>query len=532
MFRIAQELYIVISAEGKEYMTLIKRYNYHFIFFAIFPVLHLYIFNIGHTYIQSIFLPILVSLSLGFLVFGIILLFTRSFAKAGLFATYILIIFYAYGHIPLQESSKILISISILLILIAISIKWEKYNIKVNKMFTYMGSFLTIYSLLQISLHFLNADSVITYSEFSRSKENAVQDEIQTNASITKNPDIYYIILDGYGRSDILKKYFNFDNSDFIGYLESKGFYIANKSTSNYAQTVLSLTSSLNFIYLDQIVSKIGEDNTNRNHAAHFIPDNHMRKILSKHGYAFVSYATPYSFTDVKSADIYIEPIIIYRANEFMQIFVNSSALSLLFKANVVSLTGSHKRLINNMLDNLGLLESQVTPKFVFAHIMAPHPPFVFGDQGDVSDENYNIRDGSHLFNATNVTRQEYVTRYIKQLEYINTKLKIVIERIITNSERRPIIIIQSDHGPGSMLDWDNKDKTNMSERMSILNAYLLPDNQAKNMLYPTITPVNTFRIILSQYFDENYKMLEDRTYFSIWPKPYKFIDVTKEVNY
>src|SRR3970282_1068515 len=67
------------------------------------------------------------------------------------------------------------------------------------------------------------------------------------------SPDIYYIILDGYARDDILRKFYQLDNRDFLDRLGELGFYVAGCAQSNYAQTQLSLASSLNFAYLDSL---------------------------------------------------------------------------------------------------------------------------------------------------------------------------------------------------------------------------------------------------------------------------------------
>ena len=50
--------------------------------------------------------------------------------------------------------------------------------------------------------------------------------------------------------------------------------------------------------------------------------------------------------------------------------------------------------------------------------------------------------------------------------------------------------------------------------RMRNLSAYLLPgkDNE---MVYQTISNVNTFRVIFNLYFNAGYKLLEDKSYFS-----------------
>ena len=66
-------------------------------------------------------------------------------------------------------------------------------------------------------------------------------------------PDIYYIILDAYGRHDALGE---FDNTDFLKELESRGFFVATNATSNYKYSIQSLASSLNLAYLDGLEAR------------------------------------------------------------------------------------------------------------------------------------------------------------------------------------------------------------------------------------------------------------------------------------
>jgi len=61
------------------------------------------------------------------------------------------------------------------------------------------------------------------------------------------------------------------------------------------------------------------------------------------------------------------------------------------------------------------------------------------------------------------------------------------------------------------------------------LNAYYLPDD-GDGLLYESITPVNTFRLIFSSYFNSRYDLLEDNSYFSTYERPYQFVDVTEIV--
>jgi hypothetical protein len=88
-----------------------------------------------------------------------------------------------------------------------------------------------------------------------------------------------------------------------------------------------------------------------------------------------------------------------------------------------------------------------------------------------------------------------------------------IVPKIIANSETPPIIVIQGDHGPTVA--------SNPRSRMSNLNAYLLPGKEMS--VYPTITPVNTFRLIFNEYFGQNLELLDDVSLYSDYTDPFNF---------
>jgi hypothetical protein len=97
---------------------------------------------------------------------------------------------------------------------------------------------------------------------------------------------------------------------------------------------------------------------------------------------------------------------------------------------------------------------------------------------------------------------------------------------LLAESSQPPVIIVQGDHGPGSLLNWRSPSRTCLWERTGILNAYYLPEG-GKNLLYPAITPVNSFRVVLNAYFGANLQMLPNRTYFTSHLLERQEIDIT-----
>ena len=100
------------------------------------------------------------------------------------------------------------------------------------------------------------------------------------------NPDIYHIVLDGYGRHDFLKDYYDFDNGGFLDWLEHKGFYVARESRSNYSSTRFSLTSALNFQYLNEIPPTRQWAFFNK------LQNNRVMTFLKERGYNVVAFDT------------------------------------------------------------------------------------------------------------------------------------------------------------------------------------------------------------------------------------------------
>jgi hypothetical protein len=369
--------------------------------------------------------------------------------------------------------------------------------------------------------------------EFERRKAWPMPRSIETQAGDTaasSKPDIYYIILDGYGRADVLETFYAFDNQSFLDFLESQGFFVAGQSRSNYVQTSLSLASSLNVEYLDKLLSTSDAGADARLALMRMIRSNTVRDYLEKQGYQIVAFDSGYRPTELDNADRYFAAP--QRAVTPLEgLLMETSALPAV-QALASGLGAptyypgyqSHRDLVNYLLDNIPEAVDLSAPKFVFAHIVIPHPPFVFGPDGEEIHHHFrfSFMDGD----AFPGTQEEYRSGYRDQLAYLNGRVEKMILSILARSERPPIIILQGDHGPGMQLDYESAANTNMQERLGILNAYFLP-GYPEDQLPSTITPVNSFRLIFAHYFGADLPLLPDRSYYSTWSQPFNFLDVT-----
>jgi hypothetical protein len=344
-------------------------------------------------------------------------------------------------------------------------------------------------------------------------------------------PDIYFIVLDGYGRSDILQQLYYYDNSEFVEYLKQKGFVVPENSHSNYPKTALSVTSILNMEYIETLLPELKPS-----HIwwlmSPWLDHNRVRNSLEKIGYTSVSISTDWSITDNPTADHYLksQPIILSDLEMYMFGVTPLKTLQPIIQdiASVPTFE-AHRRIQIGVLNALVKSTEIPGPKFVFAHIILPHPPFVFSSNGAPINPEYpfTLNDASDYKGTT----EQYRDQYIGQIQFLNSKLKKVIESILQNSQNPPIILLQADHGPGMLTNFGSAANTCLSERLSVFSAYYLPP-VGQGIIPDNITPVNLFRIIFNEYFSAHLPMLEDAEYF---PKHvlqiYDLEDVTTKIN-
>ncbi len=341
-------------------------------------------------------------------------------------------------------------------------------------------------------------------------------------------PDIYYIILDGYARSDVMRTLFDFDNSAFLTHLEDRGFYVARESNANYCQTPLSLSASLNAVYLDELVKGLGPDQTE---LSDLIGRSNVVATLKPLGYKFVTFATGFDPTEHPEADLYLSPRIYW--NGFEQIVIDNTPLRVIWPRpeQLDPIMRSRERTLY-LLGQLSEIAKIPAPTFTLAHIFCPHPPFIFGENGEdvsVAYQKYSF-DGAEKKLGRFRDPPSFCAGYRGQSAFITREIQLAIDRLLAASKEPPIIILQSDHGSELNLDMHDIRNTDLKERMGILNAYYFPGSRYET-LYQRVTPVNSFRIVLNAFFSARLELLPDRSFFSTWPEPYRFHDVTETVR-
>ncbi len=476
---------------------------------SIQPVLHLFSINVAELSFSEVLRSLFVSFLLGVVVLGVAYFFLRDGRRASLVASLFLFLFFLFGDVAVWISKTVglgparanLVTLAFVSGLMVVWIWLVQKRIRdivsVNLYFNLLAVLFFVNSGVRMSSYLLE-------NGFSLAQNPSVQAAVVT--STESRPDIYYIILDGYGRQDILQALYGFDNSSFLNELSARGFYVAEEFSSNYIQTMLSLSSSFNMDYLQTLKAQ-GTRIENRGDLVKLVENNKVRSLLAQNGYQLVSFHNEYKAT-IPSAEIYYDDSqsgLAYPVTAFESILIDHSMARVLShvpalnKALIEMPYDTHRRHILFTFDKLQEVPALDGNYFVYAHIIAPHPPFVFDEKGEVvphdtpftlNDANYYIRDHS---------QKNYIAGYRRQIQHVNRLVLETLDAILQRSTTPPIIILQGDHGPGAYLHWGSLESTLPAERFGILNAYYFPDGDY-SLLYPSISPVNSFRVIFNQF--------------------------------
>ena len=281
---------------------------------------------------------------------------------------------------------------------------------------------------------------------------------------------------------------------------------------------------NMNFIQEEEVPKEWIESNTP---PYEMLEDYKIWRSLKSIGYQFIHFGSWWEPTrENKYADMNFN---YYSMPEFSWfLFQTTWAYPICLELNIVDewWEAQYKRVLYKF-DKLAEIPQIEEPTFVFAHMLIPHPPYVFN------------KDGS--FTTVEIAGERSTkVQYIDQLIATNNMIGVLIDELLSSSEVPPIIILQADEGPKPArfqadlagFKWEEATEAEWREKYGILNAYYLP-NVNQDVLYPSITPVNSFRLIFNLYFDTDFELLPDNSYMSyIFSSPYDFFDVTEKATY
>ena len=501
-----------------------------------FAVLHYLVNNLFLLRAQEAIVPgavIMAGVTIVFLGLRVIL---KSAASAALLTGMLGIGFFSYGHIFIgpedHPDSRYLFGLGGPVIgALALVLRGRSaIPHAIGRISNYASCILLVVPLYQIGLGIFAAPD---FRPGEVLEEPIVIDERITEAMAridpSEMPDIYYIILDAYPRSGSPA---TFDNSEFVGDLEDRGFYVDPQARSNYNWTTFSTTSSLNMSYLKDSIYRntitfLGRPirDLQVNDA---MLDHALGRLLTTIGYEYIHVSSGWHLTRTsRNADLVVDftssgPIesrytevdplsgYIYAenaidiSNSFMMHFLQTTFVKHIDPDPCLDcmvsgpLNWHHPYRTLQWIDYMKAIGSRDSPKFVVAHLVKPHEPYSFDRHGNIAHTigaNGEIRfvswDDDHDPDVDGA--------FYGQIAWLNSQLTDIIDAILGTNDVAPIIVVMSDHGGISGQGFTHE----------ILAAYHLPRN-GKNAIYPGITSVNVFRVILDYYFNLGIGRVDD----------------------
>jgi hypothetical protein len=497
----------------------LKKAPLHSFFFAIYPILQLLAFNIMETRLSDVYRSLLVSLGIALILILVLQLVLRSWQRAGLISTCILLFFYSYGQIYDYFRQEQLLGSTFrhryyfpLFLIIMGSVIWFlvrkiKNPLPINQILNLISALMLIFPIQQIA----------TRADFTHEQENRRLKIASLGQSLQPDlskplPDVYVFLVDTYLREDYLLTDFGYDNSKFLDQLRSLGFYIAECSRGNYNGTRGAVTTLLNSEYISTLVGNLAALGYNPDKTLWtLIPNSIVRSKLELLGYKIIAFDNPdFPWLLLSDADVFYSNPRPLSTTTFEDLLLQTTAVrSFRSLVELVDPTGRtfpkktpspYQRRFQNDMDTFQWLRDAIKingPKFLYVHLLPLHAPFTHAEDCSLlMDPNYYS-----LENYKPINEAYFNKGYLSSLKCTNDQIVQIISLILEGSETPPVIVIMGDHG--------FEGKTNAT---SILNAYYLPDN-GSGKLYPTISPVNSFRLIFNRYFGTHYPLLQDNTY-------------------
>jgi hypothetical protein len=512
---------------------LLERFAFHPLLFATSPGLLLYSLNTSEVGFEELLEALGLSLALTLFIMVVARLILKSTAKAEAIASLLVFVCFLFQgvRLSLQESwtglslgavHGIVAAMYLLILVCVVYPIWRARTVfGLTRILNVTGSFILLTSLAPLATYWAASAPA---PELPARSNLAPPRQMARAGNFSYSPDIYFIVLDQYPRSDTLSNFLHYDNAPFLDHLRQMGFYVVEWSASNYPRTAQSICSTLNMSYLDkELLGPMNEGGVNAAlYTDRAVSHNKAFAFVRRRGYRTVYLPPEFGAGIPEDVDVLLKSG--DRLSEFHKVLLQMTPFEDLLEAlsTPYSSMELHRRHVLFTLDALKKLPHMGltlhAPLFVYAHILCPHPPIVFGADGE------NLPASAHgpTMPRPWIHDETYKRNYKRQVAFISKKALETVDAILSTSQRSPVIVLCSDHGSEFEVDWDHPVGSNLPERIANFDALYLPGDAAKR-LYPTMTNVNIFRVIFDAYFEADFPLLPDRSYFSATATPYKF---------
>jgi hypothetical protein len=460
------------------------------ILFAVHPLLTLYADNQTEVYLGVLWWPLALCVVGAALLYGLFMLIFKSGPKAAALASLVILAFF-YG-----DTWSVLLWV--LFVLGVAALVWVKRGLGTLGLGLGVAAVVLVVSPVATIARY-EADHPSLDNSDPKLWPTALEKPALASGA---RPDIYVLIPDDYARSDVLAKYFHYDNTPFLDALRKRGFVVAAQSRSPYSDSEMNIASELNMDYLSRLPSIVGKKSQDVRPVRTLIEDSRASQLLGSLGYRYVHLDSDEVTFEVRNSGISR----VGSPDSFMTLWLEQSILNKVggwAGFNEAATNERFRDTIRSAFSKLAAVPAQPGPKFVVFHTLMPHDPYIFGPRG----ENVTFPDRSEEGHTMKIGMRYYA----KQARFVETKLLEATDAILAHSKKPPIVLIQADEGfEANEKDWGEATVRDM--RVKGIAALHLP-GMGKLRPPQRLNTVNTLRFVFNSYFGTHYPLLRNASY-------------------
>lgn len=506
----------------------------HPLLLASYPILFLYGQNLGEVRFGELLAPIALSLAAATTVYGLFSAVLRDVRRGALLASIALVAVFGFGRVrDLLDGTafgggRLLLAWGMLTVLaMVLAVRVRRGPIRLTSGLNVVAAILVITAAAPIAVHELGA-----IGAGGAGAGGPTPRPVVAGSSSGPARDIYYIMVEDLGSERTLREDYGLKETGLFDWLREDGFVVPTDAKTNYNKTVQVLAAAFNMTYLDEIAARVGTQSGDSHPLYEMIDDNVVARFLKSQGYRYHhigAWWDPTERSSIADRNYGLQQrsdfaATLYRTTILPDVVARLPRLGIRLPIEADA-TGDEGQYASALYGFRALEEASAAPgpKFVFAHFLIPHDPFVFAADGSrLTPELRRGRSANELF--------------LEQARYTNTRVRAIVETLLAGPEAtRPIIVVQTDEGPNparyerdpTSFAWTDATLGELRVKFEILNAFYLPGVEVP-AIPPTMSPVNTFRLIFSLYFGADLPLLPDRqVIFRDKAHPYDFTDVT-----
>jgi hypothetical protein len=250
-------------------------------------------------------------------------------------------------------------------------------------------------------------------------------------------PDVFVLLLDGYARADSLAE-LGINNEPFLAELELLGFFVDRESSSPYLHTEMALAGSMGTANLPAHPESddFGDTLSHRHlYRRTYLINTPTMDAFRDLGYRLTYIPSPIMHTDWRGWDERRDVGIL---TDFETLLIQRSPARYVLGGWVLE---QQRATIDASLEAWSKQGG-----LTFAHVMAPHPPFVWEDEPPACwyAAQCNLWESGAA--ELGLTEEEYAGLLATQIERVNAALLHAVRRVIAEHPDAMVVLF-SDHG-------------------------------------------------------------------------------------